>query len=175
MSELVFDKEVELRLHALDRYGRLVCLVFVEGKDAGLELTRRGLCWCYEHYLPEAPADVQQRRRSHTMNWQTRLFTKARLGEDPENTILVSGRLHDSASGRCMCKECSALESTAAIIAELLRPGESRPIAIGPLFLVVKRHRFSSRPVSSSVTGYLVDERPEVTAGRGRGFTLLRR
>jgi endonuclease YncB( thermonuclease family) len=42
MSKLVFDKEVELRLHAIDRYGRLVCLVFVEGKDAGLELTRRG-------------------------------------------------------------------------------------------------------------------------------------
>ena len=64
MSELVFAKEVELRVHAIDRYGRLVCLVFVEGKDVGLELTRRGLCWCYEHYLHEAPADVQQSYRA---------------------------------------------------------------------------------------------------------------
>jgi hypothetical protein len=56
----------------------------------------------------------------------------------------VSGRLHDSVSGRRVCKQCSALESTAAIIAELLRPGESRQIAIegSPLYLVVKRHRF---------------------------------
>lgn len=50
------------------------------------------------------------------MNWQTRLIAQTRLGEDPENTILVSGRLHDSATGRCVCKECSALESTAEII-----------------------------------------------------------
>jgi endonuclease YncB( thermonuclease family) len=64
MSVLVFDKEVELRLHAIDRYGRLVCLVFAEGKDAGLELVKRGLCWCYERYLPEAPTDLQQSYRA---------------------------------------------------------------------------------------------------------------
>ena len=64
MSELVFAKEVDLRQHAIDRYGRLVCSVFVEGKDAGLELLKRVLCWCYEHYLPEAPAEVQQSHRA---------------------------------------------------------------------------------------------------------------
>jgi endonuclease YncB( thermonuclease family) len=64
MSELVFAKEVDLRQHAIDRYSRLVCSVFVEGKDAGLELLKRGLCWCYEHYLPEAPAEVQQSYRA---------------------------------------------------------------------------------------------------------------
>ncbi len=110
------------------------------------------------------------------MNWQTRLFTETRLGEDPENTILVSGRLHDSASGRCVCKEC--LESTAGIIGELLRPGESRQIAIegSPLFLVVKRHRFP--PSAGWVKCHrlpAVDERSNAIASRGRGFTLLRR
>jgi endonuclease YncB( thermonuclease family) len=64
MSELVFGKDVELRPHTTDRYGRLVCLVIVEGKDTGLELLKRGLCWCYEHYLPEAPTDVQQSYRA---------------------------------------------------------------------------------------------------------------
>ncbi len=59
MSELVFDNEVELRLHTIDRYGRLVCLVFADGKDGGFKLVKRGLCWCYEHYLPQAPAEVQ--------------------------------------------------------------------------------------------------------------------
>jgi endonuclease YncB( thermonuclease family) len=44
MSELVFGKDVELRPHTTDRYGRLVCMVFVEGKDAGLELTSREAC-----------------------------------------------------------------------------------------------------------------------------------
>jgi endonuclease YncB( thermonuclease family) len=39
MSELVFGKEVELRPHTIDRYGRLVAKVFVESQNAGLELS----------------------------------------------------------------------------------------------------------------------------------------
>jgi endonuclease YncB( thermonuclease family) len=41
MSTLVFGKDVELRFHTVDRYGRLVCMVFVDGTDAGLELIKR--------------------------------------------------------------------------------------------------------------------------------------
>ena len=59
MSELVFGKEVELRVHTTDRYGRLVCLVFVEGADVGLELIKQGLAWAYDHYLPEASPEIQ--------------------------------------------------------------------------------------------------------------------
>jgi hypothetical protein len=60
----------------------------------------------------------------------------------PEDTIMISGRLHGP--DRCICPQCSALESTAAMVAELLRPGESRQLALegSPLFLTVKRHRF---------------------------------
>jgi len=36
MSELAFGKNVELRPHAVDRYGRTVAQVFVDGRDAGL-------------------------------------------------------------------------------------------------------------------------------------------
>jgi endonuclease YncB( thermonuclease family) len=57
MSELVFGKEVELRVDTTNRYGRLVCLVFVEG--AGLELIKQGLAWAYDHYLPEASPEIQ--------------------------------------------------------------------------------------------------------------------
>lgn len=59
MSALVFGKDVELRYHATDRYGRLVCVVFVDDKDAGLELIRHGLAWAYERYLPEANPEIQ--------------------------------------------------------------------------------------------------------------------
>ena len=41
MSELVFGKEVELRPHTIDRYGRLVARVLVSGQDAGLELLKQ--------------------------------------------------------------------------------------------------------------------------------------
>jgi endonuclease YncB( thermonuclease family) len=43
MSALVFGKDVELRFHTVNRYSRLVCMVFVDGTDAGLELIKEGL------------------------------------------------------------------------------------------------------------------------------------
>jgi endonuclease YncB( thermonuclease family) len=60
MSALVFGKDVELRFHTVDTYGRLVCMVFVDGKDAGLELVKEGFAWAYAKYLPEASVETQQ-------------------------------------------------------------------------------------------------------------------
>ena len=60
MSTLVFDKDVELRFHTVDRYGRLVCMVFVDGTDAGLELIKEGFAWAYAKYLAEASLETQR-------------------------------------------------------------------------------------------------------------------
>jgi endonuclease YncB( thermonuclease family) len=59
MSALVFGKDVELHPHAIDRYGRTVAMVFVDGRDVGLELIKAGLAWGYEYYLPEASPQIQ--------------------------------------------------------------------------------------------------------------------
>jgi endonuclease YncB( thermonuclease family) len=59
MSELVFGREGELHTHGFDRYGRMLAQVYVDGKDAGLEMLQRGLASCYDRYLPEARADIQ--------------------------------------------------------------------------------------------------------------------
>jgi endonuclease YncB( thermonuclease family) len=59
MSELVFGKEIELQTHAIDRYGRTVAMVFVSGRDVGLQLIKAGLAWAYDHYLPEASPEIQ--------------------------------------------------------------------------------------------------------------------
>jgi hypothetical protein len=112
------------------------------------------------------------------MNRQTRLIAETRLGEDPENTIFLSGRLHNSATGRCICEKYLVLEAAIGSVAELLRPGESRQIGIedSPLFLIVKRHRFP--PSAGRVKCHrlaAVDERSNAIASRGRGFILLRR
>ena len=63
MSELVFNKDVELLPHSIDCHWRLVAQVLVDGQDAGLELLKQGLCWVYEKYVPEASADIQNRYR----------------------------------------------------------------------------------------------------------------
>jgi micrococcal nuclease len=52
-------KEIAAYPHAIDRYGRTVAILYVDGIDAGLELLRQGLCWVYTKYLPEADADIQ--------------------------------------------------------------------------------------------------------------------
>jgi endonuclease YncB( thermonuclease family) len=59
MSELVFGKDINLRPHTTDRYGRLVARVLVDNQDAGLELLKQGLCWVYEKYATEAPPEIQ--------------------------------------------------------------------------------------------------------------------
>jgi endonuclease YncB( thermonuclease family) len=59
MSALVFGKEVELRPHVIDRYGGTVAMVFVDGRDVGLELIKNGLAWAYGYYLPEASPEIQ--------------------------------------------------------------------------------------------------------------------
>ena len=59
MSELVFGKDIATYPHTIDRYGRTVAAVYVDGIDAGLELLRQGLAWVYTRYLPEAAADIQ--------------------------------------------------------------------------------------------------------------------
>ena len=71
MSELVFGKEIAVYPHAIDRYGRTVAVVYVDGLDAGLELIRQGLAWVFEHYLPEASADIQiSYRQAETEAWE---------------------------------------------------------------------------------------------------------
>ena len=59
MSALVFGKEIVVHPHTIDRYGRLVAVVYVDGSDAGLQMLQQGLAWCYTRYLPEAAANIQ--------------------------------------------------------------------------------------------------------------------
>ena len=80
MSELVLGKDVVLQPHTIDRSGRLVARVLVDGQDAGLELLKQGLCWVYEKYVGEASALVQARYRNAQDAAQAQ---KAGLWEDP--------------------------------------------------------------------------------------------
>jgi micrococcal nuclease len=62
MSGLVFGHDVTLHPHAIDRYGRTVAIVYVDGKDADLELNA-GLAWRFYRYLIQAPTAVQESYR----------------------------------------------------------------------------------------------------------------
>ena len=72
LSELVFNKDVKLRPHTIDRYGHLVARVIIDNQDAGLELLKQGLCWVYEKDVGEAAAEIQTiyREAQHTARAQ---------------------------------------------------------------------------------------------------------
>src|SRR6516162_4973363 len=81
MSELVFDKDVELLPHTIDRYGCLVAREIVDGQDAGLELLKEGLCWVYEKHVGEAPDEIQTDYRDAQDDAQSE---KGGLWQDPD-------------------------------------------------------------------------------------------
>lgn len=72
LAALAHRREGKAECHKVDRYGRLVCKVFVDGVDVGLEQIRRGMAWHFRRYESEqtvadrsayAAAEVQARQR----------------------------------------------------------------------------------------------------------------
>ena len=55
LSDLVYDKAVQVQWHKQDRYQRIVGKVLVQGLDANLEQVKRGLAWHYTKYQKEQP------------------------------------------------------------------------------------------------------------------------
>lgn len=53
LSDMVFNKQVEVDWHKEDRYGRKVGKVLVNNQDINLEQIKRGLAWFYKKYKGE--------------------------------------------------------------------------------------------------------------------------
>jgi endonuclease YncB( thermonuclease family) len=53
MAQLAFDKQAKADCYKVDRYRRLVCTVYVDGKDVGLAQIDAGLAWWYRKYANE--------------------------------------------------------------------------------------------------------------------------
>ncbi|MBK8464915.1 MAG: thermonuclease family protein [Chloracidobacterium sp.] len=57
MAELVFGKQVTVLHDKVDRYGRLVGKVLVDGQDANLALIADGFAWHFKKYESEQTAE----------------------------------------------------------------------------------------------------------------------
>lgn len=57
LANLAYDREVEVEWRKLDRYGRVIGKVLVNGEDANLEQVRRGCGWHYKKYQNEQILD----------------------------------------------------------------------------------------------------------------------
>lgn len=66
LSAYVLGREVSLQVQDIDRYGRIVATVFVDGRDINREMVRAGHAWVYRDYLkrPELlPIEAEARRQ----------------------------------------------------------------------------------------------------------------
>ena len=50
LSSLVFGKDVAVKVHDTDRYGRTVGKVFIDGRDINLEMLKPGCACHYKHF-----------------------------------------------------------------------------------------------------------------------------
>lgn len=54
LSELAFNKTARVKVQDIDRYGRTVGRVFVDGLDVNAEMVKRGAAWVYRKYAKDA-------------------------------------------------------------------------------------------------------------------------
>jgi endonuclease YncB( thermonuclease family) len=57
LSDLTYGHTVAVEANKLDRYGRVIGKVLVDGQDANLEQVRRGCGWHYKRYMNEQRLD----------------------------------------------------------------------------------------------------------------------
>lgn len=57
LSDLVFNKAVQVETTKKDRYGREIGKILVNGADANLEQVKRGFAWHYKAYQREQSAN----------------------------------------------------------------------------------------------------------------------
>ena len=48
---MVFSKNIRVEKGTIDKYGRTVGTIFVDGLDANREQIKRGMAWAYQQYL----------------------------------------------------------------------------------------------------------------------------
>ena len=72
LSELVFDRNVDVSIETLDHYGRTVGSVIYEGNDINLEQVRRGMAWVYQKYTrdPKYLETEAEARTTHRGLWR---------------------------------------------------------------------------------------------------------
>lgn len=121
LSELAFGKTVTIDVETIDRYGRTVGTILVNGVDVNLMQIKRGMAWVYTQYAhdPNYQSEEQTARANKAGLWIDENPTEPwlwRRGEKPE--IVATGiKSKISAYGdasKCgskhLCKEMKTCE-----------------------------------------------------------------
>ena len=63
LSSLIFGKQVTVRYKAVDRYGRIVGVVYCDGVEINLVMVQNGYAWYYSYY-DKTPAYIQAEKQA---------------------------------------------------------------------------------------------------------------
>jgi endonuclease YncB( thermonuclease family) len=64
-SALVFGKEITLKTHGKDKYGRTIAdVLLADGTNVNQQLVRGGWCWWYQKYAPHDRALEQSQQEA---------------------------------------------------------------------------------------------------------------
>lgn len=83
LSKMVFGKQVKVTWEKVDKYGRTVGKVFVDGRDVNIEQIKAGLAWHYKKYADEQPAED---RVTYAKAEEEARAAKVGLWQDPNPT-----------------------------------------------------------------------------------------
>jgi len=61
LAHLINGRLAALEPIDIDQYGRLIAIVYTDGRDVGLELLKRGYAWPYVKYLHESTPELRDR------------------------------------------------------------------------------------------------------------------
>lgn len=75
LSKLAFGKTVQVEFRQQDRYGRILGVVYADGRDLNLTMVGQGLAWHYKHYERDQAPDKRAAYAAAEENART-----ARLG-----------------------------------------------------------------------------------------------
>ena len=66
LSSLIFGKQVSVRFKAVDRYGRILGVVFCDGLEINLVMVQDGYAWHYAHY-DKTPAYIHAEKQAREL------------------------------------------------------------------------------------------------------------
>jgi endonuclease YncB( thermonuclease family) len=137
-SQMVFGRSVTVLPKELDKYGRLVARIVVDGQDVSLALVQAGLAWHYKQYSSDqalAAAEVAARQARIGLWSVTSPMPPWEFRHPSSNLVSGSqgGPYHGNVSSRVFhgpgcehynCKNCTAAFKTREeAIAAGYRPG----------------------------------------------------
>ena len=63
LSSLIFGKQVSIRYKAIDRYGRILGVIYCDGAEINLVMVQNGYAWHYSYY-DQPPAYIQAEKQA---------------------------------------------------------------------------------------------------------------